>query len=121
MSGKRPVRVIFQDQAKEEIIMLNKVAGDQEAKGVKNSEELRLIKSIRQKADLIKRDPFFGDNMPKGLIPKTLGVTNLFRVELTGYWRMLYTLKGDEIEIVAIVLLLVDHERYNKIFGYKGR
>ena len=34
---------------------------------------------------------------------------------------MLYTLKGNEIEVVAIVLYIVDHKEYDGILGYKGR
>lgn len=121
MNENRPVRVIFVDQAKAELALLNKMIGEQIAKGVKNSEEIRLLKSINQKIGLIKSNPMFGNNMPKHLIPRWLNTTNLFRVELTGYWRMLYTLRGNEIEVVAIVLYLVDHKRYDKIFGYKSR
>ena len=49
------------------------------------------------------------------------GITNLFRVELPNYWRMLYTLSNgeSEIEIIAFVLDLVDHKVYDKKFGYK--
>jgi len=51
------------------------------------------------------------------------GVTNLFRVELPLFWRMLYTLTDGEtkIEIIAFVLDIVDHNKYNKKFGYKKR
>ena len=41
---------------------------------------------------------------PKNLIPKDYDVQNLWRVELSGYWRMLYTIKGDQIEIICFVL-----------------
>ena len=48
-------------------------------------------------------------------------VDNLWVADLTGYWRMLYTLKGSEIEILCFVLEIVDHERYDKIFGYRKK
>ena len=41
--------------------------------------------------------------------------------ELTGYWRMLYTIKGDQIEIICFVLDILDHKSYDKIFGYRKR
>lgn len=50
-----------------------------------------------------------------------MGVSNLFRVELTGYWRMLYSLEGNRIEIIAFVLYLIDHPAYDKLFGYKRK
>jgi hypothetical protein len=34
---------------------------------------------------------------------------------------MLYTLKGDEVEIVAFVFDILDHPEYNKKFGYKKK
>ena len=59
----------------------------------------------------------------KNLIPKKYKIkhnaSNLFRVELSHFWRMLYTLKGDEIEIIAFILDITDHPDYNKKFGYK--
>jgi len=50
------------------------------------------------------------------------GITNLFRVELPQFWRMLYTLTNDEseIEIIAFVLDVMDHKQYDRKFGYKG-
>jgi len=69
----------------------------------------------------------YGDPVAKNKIPKEYiqkyGVTNLFRVELPGFWRMLYTLTDDEseIEIIAFVLDIIDHKKYNKKFRYKSK
>lgn len=117
----RPVKVILKGQAKEEFEELNRLAGEQNEKGITNSEEIQLIKSIQQKADLIKENPLYGNNIPKKQIPKSLAVSNLFRVELSGRWRMLYTLEGNQIEIVAFVLYVVDHPSYDRLFGYKRK
>ena len=56
----------------------------------------------------------------KRLIPKEYGVKNLFRVELPNFWRMIYALRTEEnqIEIIAFVLDIFDHKKYNKRFGY---
>ncbi|MDE1833454.1 MAG: hypothetical protein KGH58_03485 [Candidatus Micrarchaeota archaeon] len=108
------------DQAKAELELLNTIAAEQALGRAKRSEESKLLKSISQKAQLIKSNPMYGDNVPKRLIPSGLNVTNLFRVELAGYWRMLYTLRGNETEIVVLVLYLLDHKRYDKLFGYRG-
>ena len=62
-----------------------------------------------------------GNNIPKKLIPKTYDVPNLWRIELSNFWRMLYTIKGDRIEIICFILNIVDHKKYNKIFGYRGK
>ena len=74
-----------------------------------------------------KANPHYGDPMAKKLIPKEYvtkyGVTNLFRVELPNCWRMLYTLTNDEkeVEIIAFVLDIMDHRKYDTKFGYKKR
>ncbi len=119
--AERVVRVILKGQAKEEFEQLNKIAGEQQANGVINSEEIQLLKSIKQKVELLKINPVYGDEISRNLIPKTLDVSNLFRIELTGYWRMLYSLEGNKIEVVAFVLYLIDHPAYNKIFGYRKK
>ncbi|MFC1774783.1 hypothetical protein ACFLZN_00525 [Nanoarchaeota archaeon] len=82
---------------------------------------MQLLRSIRQKIDFVKTNPFYGDNIPKRLIPKEYNVKNLWRVELSQFWRMLYTIKGDQIEIICFVLDIIDHDRYNKRFGYKKK
>ena len=94
---------------------------EQRKKGVASSEEIQLLKSIDNKVELLKLNPVYGQSVPKKLIPRTLEVDNLFRVELTGYWRMLYTLKTNQIEIVNFVLYIVNHREYDKLFGYKFR
>ena len=119
--SERIVKVILKDQAKEEFERLNKIAGEQQVKGIANSEEIQLIKSIKQKVELLKINPVYGDEVPRKLIPRTLNVSNLFRVELTGYWRMLYSLEGNKIEVVAFVLYLIDHPTYNQLFGYRKK
>ncbi len=118
---KKPVRVILLDEADIEYKRLNVVVGQQRSEGKDSTEEMQLLRSIEQKIELIKANPFYGDNIEKKKIPKSYNVQNLWRVELTGFWRLLYTIKGDQIEIVCFVLDIVDHERYDKIFGYKGK
>jgi len=84
-----------------------------------------ILKAINKKVELIKANPHYGNPISKKLIPQEYkdkyNVTNLFRVELPNYWRMLYTLTDGEskIEIIAFVLDLIDHPTYNKKFGYK--
>ncbi len=121
MEDKRLVRVILKDQAKAEFEKLNRVVGEQRSEGITNSEEMQLLKSIKQKVEIIRKNPTCGDKLPHNLIPKDLDVSNLFRVSLTGYWRMLYSLEGNKIEVVAFILYVVDHPTYDKIFGYKKK
>ena len=46
-------------------------------------------------------------------------VTNLWRLRLDSSWRMLYTARGDHVRIVAFVIDVVDHRRYDRMFGYQ--
>lgn len=117
----KPVRAIMLEEAKEAYESLNTIVGEQVAQGKTSSEEIQLLNSIKQKLELIKQNPFYGDNIEKRKIPKSFGVSNLWRVELSQAWRMLYTIKGDNIEILCIILHVIDHEHYNKIFGYKKK
>lgn len=117
----KPVRVILLDEAELEYKKLNEIVGQQLKDEKENTQEMQLLRSIDQKRDLIKANPFYGDNIEKKKIPKLYyDVPNLWRVELTGYWRMLYTIRGDEVQIVCFILDIMDHKEYNKKFGYKG-
>ena len=121
----KPARVILLDEADAEYKRLNEIAGQQIKEGKENTEEIQLLKSIKQKSEFLKANPFYGNNIPKKLIPQEYilkyNAKNLWRVELTNYWRMLYTIKGDQIEIVCFVLDIIDHKKYNKKFGYKKK
>jgi hypothetical protein len=121
MKPSKTIRVILRDQAREEYETLSRVVEEQKKKRKTNSEEMQLLKSIDKKVALLKYNPAYGQNISKDLIPKTLDVDNLFRVELTHYWRMLYTIRTNEVEIVSFVLYIIDHPAYDKLFGYKGR
>ena len=60
--------------------------------------------------------------MPQALVKKSgYIVDNMWVVDLTGYWRMIYTLRGNQIEVLCFVLEIIDHEKYDKIFGYKKK
>jgi len=121
----KPVRVVLLGEADEAYKRLNSLVGKQIEVSKENTDEMQLLRSIRQKIDFIKANPFYGEPVVKKLIPeeykKIYGAINLFRVELSGFWRMLYTLKGDQIEIVAFVLDIIDHPTYDKKFGYRKR
>ncbi len=121
----KPVRVILLGEADCEYKSLNELVGQQLMEGKESTEEIQLLRSIRQKMDFIKANPFYGDNIPKALIPREYvvmyKVSNLWRVELTNYWRMLYTIKGDQVEVICFVLDVINHKDYDKKFGYKKK
>ena len=109
----KEVRILLKEQAKDSYLELKKRT-DKESQSILNS--IERIKAI------LKNNPQFGDPIAKRLIPKLLrdkGIQNLYRVELSNYWRMIYTIEGNKVEIFLFVLNIVDHKDYNKLFGYK--
>jgi Txe/YoeB family toxin of Txe-Axe toxin-antitoxin module len=82
-----------------------------------------LLRSINKARDLLKKNPFAGNQIQKRLIPerykKLYDVENLWRIELANRWRLIYTIYGNEIEIINFVVDIFDHKKYDKVFGYK--
>jgi hypothetical protein len=113
-------RAVLSPEAEEVYGYLNSKAQDSKI-------ERTILNAINKKVELIKANPHYGEPVAKNLIPEEYkekyGTTNLFRVELPNYWRMLYTLTDGEtrIEIIAFILDLLDHKKYDKKFGYKKR
>ncbi|MEM4598897.1 MAG: hypothetical protein QW400_04395 [Candidatus Diapherotrites archaeon] len=111
------VRVIFSPEAEEVYKYLN-------AKAPYSKVERSIFNALNRKIELIKANFHYGNPIAKNLIPeeykKKYGVTNLFRVELPHHWRMLYTLTEGEaqIEIIAFILDVIEHKKYDKKFGY---
>ena len=85
----------------------------------------QLLSSINNALSNIKANPHYGDLIPRKYISKGIvnkyGTDKILRVELIGFWRLLYTLIGDETRIIAFVLEYMDHDKYNKLFGYKKK
>ena len=115
----KDIRIIFSPEAEEVYKKLNTAA--------KNNKQSRMIlNAVNHKIELIKLNIHYGNPIAKNLIPeeykRKYSVTNLFRVELPTFWRMLYTLtNNEEIEIIAFVLDIIDHPIYDNKFGYARR
>lgn len=121
----KPVKVVITGEAQKEYKALNAVVGREKVKGLKTSDYQKLLKSINQKIDLLKDNPQYGIHIPKNKTPpiyiKKYDVNNLWKVNLVGAWRMIYTIKGSEVDIIALILDLMNHKDYNKKFGYKKK
>lgn len=91
----------------------------------KSKNEKTILKSINYKIELIKNNFHYGQPISKNKIPQKYiekyDIDKLFWVSLPNYWRMLYTLKDGEnkIEIIAFIIDIINHKKYDKIFGYK--
>lgn len=118
----KPVEIQFDEEANKEYQELQKAVAEGKIAKKKPTYE-QLLSSINNALKNIKANPFYGDLIPKKYISKATvqryGTDKIFRVELVGYWRLLYTVIGDEIKIIAFILEYIDHDKYNKIFGYK--
>lgn len=115
----KEVRIVFSPEAEEVYKKLN-------AEAETNKQSRMILKAINHKKELIRANIHYGDPIAKNLIPEEYkqkySATNLFRVELPAFWRMLYTLtNNEEIEIIAFVLDIIDHPDYDKKFGYRGK
>lgn len=121
----KEVKVILSEEATEEYNQLNRIVGDELQRGVTSSVHQSIFRSIERVKGWLKENPFVGDQVKKELIPncyiQKYGITNLWRIELSNYWRLIYTIQSNEIEIIDFVLEIIDHKQYDKKFGYKGK
>ena len=121
----KPVSIELIGDAKEAYERLNRIIGEQKNKGKTTSEEIKLWKGIQRSFDLIQDNPFYGRNAKKKQIPEyylnKYDIKNLFVVDLPLFWRMIYTLESDRVEVIAFILDIFNHKDYNKRFGFKGR
>ena len=88
----KEIRVILSEEANKEYNYLNEIVGDELKKGIKSSFHQSLPRSINNAKDLLKKNPFAGNQIQKRLIPEK--------------YKKLY----DDI---------FDHKKYDKVFGYK--
>lgn len=88
-------------------------------------EDKQLAVEINDAMDRLKENPLLGIRIERRLWPKEYviryGIDNLRKYDLRNGWRLLYTLAGNKIEIVAILLEWLDHKSYERRFGYKSR
>ncbi len=121
----KEVKIIFSEGAIEQYKELNRIVGKELQRGVNSSVHQSIFRSIERVKEWLKENPFVGDQIKKSQIPKyyieKYEVTNLWRIELSNYWRLIYTIQSNEVEIIDFILDIVDHKDYDKIFGYKGK
>ena len=122
---KKKVTIKLIGDAEKAFKDLNRIVGEQRSNGITSSKDITLFNAINRIFDVIVNNPFYGENAKKDLIPKEYrqkyDADNIFIVDLPDYWRMIYTLESDEIEIIAFVLDIIDHNEYNKKFGFRKR
>ncbi|MAG22449.1 MAG: hypothetical protein CL943_04075 [Candidatus Diapherotrites archaeon] len=87
------------------------------------SEAEYLLRIVDRGIAKLASDLEAGKKIPGRLWPKEYAkehdLRNLWKLNLDSYWRMLYTVVGNEAKIVGIVLDVLDHKKYSRKFGYK--
>lgn len=94
-----------------------------QAKAEKGNGEAKILLALVDRGIAkLASNPEAGKHVAKRLIPKEYvvkyGVTNLWKLNLDSYWRLIYTLTGTEVRLFAIVLEVLDHKKYDRKFGY---
>ncbi len=121
----KEIKVVLSEEATEEYNELNRIVGDELQRGITSSVHQSIFRSVERVKGWLKENPFAGEQVQKSLIPEyyqnKYEITNLWRINLSDYWRLIYTIQSNEVEIIDFVLSIVDHKKYDKIFGYKGK
>jgi len=88
-------------------------------------EDRELTSNIQAAIDKLKEDPFYGIKIEKRLWPdeyiRRYNIDNLRKYNMRGGWRLMYTISGNKIEIVSIILEWLNHRGYERRFRYKSR
>ncbi|MGI0069059.1 MAG: hypothetical protein ACREAN_02245 [Nitrosopumilaceae archaeon] len=81
-----------------------------------------LFKTVRDVIENLKSDKIVGKHLKREQIPKYYlkkhDVNAVYKVDLPGYWRLIYGITAIHGEKMALLMELFDHEKYNKRFGY---
>lgn len=121
---KKPIIIKFDEEAYKEYQELKKAVSEGK-KSKKKPTYDQLLNSIDNAIKNIKINYKYGDLIPRKYISNAViekyGTDRIFRVGLVGYWRLLYTVIGDEAKIIAFILEYMRHDKYNKLFGYKKK
>lgn len=92
---------------------------------MKSSENQTLLRGTQRAIKLLKSNVHYGIHIPRKQIPKKYielyDVNNLWKIDLPNDWRLIYTIRSDEVEIINLILDVYDHKKYNKVFGYKKK
>lgn len=123
MYNNKEVKVLLSEEADSIYTELNSLAEKEKSKGDTSSFHQTLLRSINRAKELLKQNPFLGNQVPKKLIPPKYilkyGAENVWRVELSDRWRLVYAITGNQIEVITFIMEIFNHRDYDKVFGYK--
>ena len=85
-------------------------------------EEKELFEFISRAIIDLKENPFCGIKIPNKLIPRIyierFGINNLWKYNLPNSWRLVYSIVGNQVKIVSLVLEWFNHKEYERRFNY---
>lgn len=93
-------------------------------KGLKEGkyESKKLYEFIKRAIGDLKENPTCGAKIPRALWPKLYvskyNITNLWKYDLPNGWRLVYTVKTNEVMILNIILEWFSHKEYERRFKY---
>ena len=91
---------------------------------LKNSktEDKKLLDWLERAFEDLEKDAFCGIQIPKKLFPKEYvqkyDLDNLWKYNLPNAWRLIYTVKNNEVCVLSIILEWMSHKDYEKKFKY---
>jgi hypothetical protein len=84
--------------------------------------EPHLYEFLNRAFDDLKLDPLCGIKIPKDQWPKEYikkyEIDNLWKYDLPDGWRLIYTLRANQVTVLTVVLEWFDHKEYERRFGY---
>ena len=86
-------------------------------------DEKQLADYLDRAMDDLEKNEQAGAKVPSKQWPKEyikkFDIKNLWKYDLPNGWRVLYTIKGNNVEIISVVLEWITHKDYERKFGYK--
>ncbi len=81
-----------------------------------------LYRKVKETIDDLKKNKIVGFRLKQGQIPqyyvKKHDINAVYKLDLPGYWRLIYGILVIHGERKALLMELFDHDKYNKRFGY---
>ena len=90
---------------------------------LKNVKEKQFYEQLMNAFRNLKENAFCGTQIPKNLIPKEYikkfgDMTNLWKYNLPDAWRLIYTVKNNNVKVLSVILEWLDHKEYERRFHY---
>lgn len=87
------------------------------------TEDKKLYEFLVRAFEDLENDAFSGIQIPKKQIPKEYirkfgEMDNLWKYNLPNAWRLIYTIKSNEVIVLSIILEWMNHKDYEKRFKY---